>query len=183
MCQLSSLRISLCRFLLGRPGRGWWAGCCPSPQILCRTREPMQSSAGGVCSLLSCTKGSLELTRTLWMAAAISLGQHSTNFSPPVLFSCVVFIYSWLLLSLQRWVLGVSLLPETWSSLKCPWVLVSVLFLSGSPGFLPLTMVIQEGIPRVLCYGHFLLNWKIIQTTQKCHKNMDWFLISYGEVL
>lgn len=183
MCQLNPLRISLCRFLLGRPGRGWYAGRCPSPQILWHAWEPTQSGAGGVWSLLSGTKGSLELTRTLWMAAAVSLGWHSTNFSPPVLFSCVVFIYSRLLLSLQHWVQGLSLLPETRSSLKCPWVLVSVLFLSGSPGFLPLTMVIQEGIPGVLCRGHFLLNWKIIQTTQKFRKNMDWFQISYGEFL
>lgn len=46
---------------------------------------------------LSCTEGCLVLARALWMAAAVSLGRHSTGFSSPVLFSCVVFICSWYL--------------------------------------------------------------------------------------
>lgn len=132
---------------------------------------PLQEASGLCWAAQSCLQD-------LWMAAAVSLGWHSTGFSSPVSFSCVLFIYSWLLLPLQHWVLGLSLLPEMWSSLKCPWVLVSALFLSGSPGFPPRATVIHEGIPRVLCHDNFLLDWKIIQTTQKFHKNM---LISYGE--
>lgn len=115
----------------------------------------------------------------------IRMAQHwllLPSFVFPVwyLFAASIYLQWYLLLNLQCWVLGLSLLPEMWSSLKCPWVLVSVLFLSGSPGLLLLAMVIQEGIPGVLCRDHFLLNWKIIQTTQKFHKNM---LISYGEFL
>lgn len=189
MCQLSSLRSLLCHFLLGRPRRGWWAGCCSSPQILCQAREPRQFIAGGLWSLPSCTKG-------CWVLGAcknsldgsscfIRMAQHwllLPSFVVPVcyLFAASIYLQWYLLLNLQCWVLGLRLLPEMWSSLKCPWVLVSVHFLSGSPGLLLLATVIQEVIPGVLCHDHFLLNWKVIQTTQKFHKNM---LISYGELL
>lgn len=47
-------------FLLGRPGRGWWGGLCPSPQIPGHTREPRQFIAGGLCSLLGCSKCCLQ---------------------------------------------------------------------------------------------------------------------------
>lgn len=139
----------------------------PWPQSLCHAEEPVRGIAGG---------------SGLCQAAQLSLqgllGWHSTGFSSPVLFSCVEFIYTWLWLSLQRSVLGLSLLPETWRSLKRPWVLVSVLFLSWSPRSLPLATMIQQ-ITGVLCHGHFFLYWKIIQT-QKFDKNT---LISYGEFL
>lgn len=85
-----------------------------------------------------------------------------------VLFSSMVFIYSRLFLNHQSCILDLSLLPEMWDS-QCPSVLVFVLVLSRSPGFLPLALVIQEDIYGVFCHGQFLIHWKINQ-----HHKIPW---------
>lgn len=83
-----------------------------------------------------------------------------------ILFSSVVFIYSWLFLNLQSWALVVSLLPETWDSLKCHSVPAFVHFFPRSPQLLPLRAIIQEGVSGVMQHGQFLVNWKINQATE-----------------